>query len=449
MRKIALFIVLPIAISINADNLLHFPDVEASTIGIYIEDLRNGKVVASQNKSKAMTPASVTKSITSAAVMLLLEKDFQFKTPIYAVGDTIVYDGDLNCDIIIDACGDPTIDSEHFPNKKGFIDQIVNKLKSMGVRKLNGDIIINSAHVKLDNVSSTWMIEDIVWDYGAELKAFNYNDNSFKICIPSATDMIYVSPKIPNLVIENNLVLGKENNVSLTRSSLSNNLAVSGTIKPTISNYEISCSMPNPALVFVYDLKSRLTLSGISISKKKYVVKNDTMSIYCHKSPKRDEILRSLMVRSDNLFAEGMMQSINPMGNAIDSVISKFKQIGINCNTISLRDGSGLSRVDRLTPRFIANIYRYMYYSDLSSDYVALFPKSGYDGTLKNFLSNTRLKGRFALKTGSMDGVQCYGGYKLNEKGEPTHIVVIMINNFFCKRNELRKDIERLLLQIF
>lgn len=195
MRKIALFIVLLIAISINADNLLHFPDVEASTIGIYIEDLRNGKVVASQNESKAMTPASVTKSITSAAVMLLLEKDFQFKTPIYAVGDTIVYDGDLNCDIIIDACGDPTIDSEHFPNKKGFIDQIVNKLKSMGVRKLNGDIIINSAHVKLDNVSSTWMIEDIVWDYGAELKAFNYNDNSFKICIPSATDTIYVSQK--------------------------------------------------------------------------------------------------------------------------------------------------------------------------------------------------------------------------------------------------------------
>ena len=137
------------------------------------------------------------------------------------------------------------------------------------------------------------------------------------------------------------------------------------------------------------------------------------------------------------------------MGNAIDSVISKFEQIGINCKTISLHDGSGLSRVDRLTPHFIAKVFQYMYNSNLISDYIALFPKSGCDGTLKNFLSNTRLKGLFALKTGSMDGVQCYGGYKLNQKGEPTHIVVIMVNNFFCKRKVLRKDIERLLLQIF
>lgn len=448
MRKIALFIALLITISINADNLLHFSGSEASIIGIYIEDLRTGKIVASQNENKAMTPASVTKSITSAAAMLLLEKDFQFKTPIYAIGDTIVYDGNLNCDIVIDACGDPTIDSEHFPNKKGIIDRIVSSLKSKGVTKLNGDIIINSANVKLDNVSSTWMIEDVAWDYGAVLNAFNYNDNSFKICIPSATETISVQKKIPNLIIDNQLVIGKENNVSLTRSSLSNNLVLSGTIKPSISNYEIGCSMPNPSAVFNSDLKTQLALSGISIFKKN-TEKKDTMLIYCHKSPKRDEILRSLMVRSDNLFAEGMIQAINPMGNAIDSVISKFEQIGINCKTISLHDGSGLSRVDRLTPHFIAKVFQYMYNSNLISDYIALFPKSGCDGTLKNFLSNTRLKGLFALKTGSMDGVQCYGGYKLNQKGEPTHIVVIMVNNFFCKRKVLRKDIERLLLQIF
>ena len=155
------------------------------------------------------------------------------------------------------------------------------------------------------------------------------------------------------------------------------------------------------------------------------------------------------MVRSDNLFAEAMLQAINPKGGAIDSVISKFEQIGIDCSKISLYDGSGLSRVDRLSPLFLADVYRYMYNSDMISDYIALFPKTGCDGTLKNFLSKSRLKGQLALKTGSMDGVLCYGGYKLNENGEPTHIVVIMVNNFFCKRKELRKEIERLLLQIF
>lgn len=448
-RRIILSIVICIAIfGINARELLHFKGVEASTVGIYIEDLKTGKVIASQNANKAMTPASVTKSITSAASMLILEKDFQFKTHIYAIGDTIINDGILNCNIVVNASGDPTIESQYFPENRGFIQQLTESLLTKGVKSING-IIISEDGIRIDDVTSSWMLEDIAWDYGAELKVFNYKDNCFEIYIPTATDTISIFPQIPKLKVFNQLILGEENDVSLSRPQMSHDLVVSGTIKPTISNYRIGCSMPNPSDVFISDFKSQLALSGISITDNLSTEKNDTMLIYCHKSPKRDEILRSLMVRSDNLFAEAMMQALNPMGGAIDSVISKFEHIGIDCSKISLYDGCGLSRVDRLSPIFIADVYRYMYNSNIISDYVALFPKAGHDGTLKNFLSNTRLKGQFALKTGSMGGVQCYGGYKLNEKGEPTHIVVIMVNNFFCKRNELRKDIERLLLQIF
>lgn len=436
-------------LNINAKNLLRIPDAEAATIGIYIEDLKTGEVIASQNVNKVMTPASVTKSITSAAAMLLLDENFQFQTPIYAVGDTTIYDGILNCNIVIKASGDPTIESTHFPKNKVFITQIINGLKSKGISKINGDIIINSSKLNFENVTSTWMLEDIAWDYGAILNDFNYKNNSFEICLPTALTEPLLSQGIPNLMLTNELIIGEENNISLTRSLDSNNLVISGTIKPTISNYKISCSMPEPSAVFIADFKSELHNHGIVISNNCLSKECDSLLIYSHKSPKRNEILRSLMVRSDNLFAEAMLQTINPNGGAIDSVISKFEQIGIDCSKISLYDGSGLSRVDRLSPLFLADVYRYMYNSDMISDYIALFPKTGCDGTLKNFLSSSRLKGQLALKTGSMDGVQCYGGYKLNKNGEPTHIVVIMVNNFFCKRKELRKDIERLLLQIF
>lgn len=436
-------------LNINAKNLLRISDAEAATIGIYIEDLKTGKVIASQNKNKAMTPASVTKSITSAAAMLLLDENFQFETPVQAIGDTTIYNGTLNCNIVIDASGDPTIESPHFPKNKVFIAQIINELKSRGILKINGDIIINFSKLNFDNVASTWMLEDIAWDYGAILNAFNYKNNSFEICLPTALTEPVLSQRIPNLVLTNELTTSEENNISLTRPLNSNYLTLSGTIKPTISNYKISCSIPEPSAVFIDDLKSELHDQGIVISNNYLSERCDTLLIYSHKSPKRNEILRSLMVRSDNLFAEAMLQAINPKGGAIDSVISKFEQIDIDCSTISLYDGSGLSRVDRLSPVFIADVYRYMYNSNMISDYIALFPKTGCDGTLKNFLSKSRLKGQLALKTGSMDGVQCYGGYKLNENGEPTHIVVIMVNNFFCKRKELRKEIERLLLQIF
>jgi D-alanyl-D-alanine carboxypeptidase/D-alanyl-D-alanine-endopeptidase (penicillin-binding protein 4) len=87
--------------------------------------------------------------------------------------------------------------------------------------------------------------------------------------------------------------------------------------------------------------------------------------------------------------------------------------------------------------------------SNYCRTYVSYFPRAGIDGTLKNFLKGSNLEGKIALKTGSLSGVQCYAGYKLDSDGTPTHTVVIMANNFFCKRAELRKEIENLLIKKF
>ena len=155
------------------------------------------------------------------------------------------------------------------------------------------------------------------------------------------------------------------------------------------------------------------------------------------------------MVRSDNLFAEGMLNAIKPKGNRTDSLISLIKSKGINVNTITLYDGSGLSRTDRISPIFLGKLYEYMAKSNFSKQYVATFPIVGREGTVKRLLTGTDLAGKLRLKSGSMGGVQCYGGYKIDDNGEPTHAVVIMINHYNCKSAYIRKAIERLLLKIF
>ncbi|MDE6853573.1 MAG: hypothetical protein K2J38_00785, partial [Muribaculaceae bacterium] len=54
-----------------------------------------------------------------------------------------------------------------------------------------------------------------------------------------------------------------------------------------------------------------------------------------------------------------------------------------------------------------------------------------------------------ALKTGSVSSVQCYAGYVLDDARRPTHVVVIMVNGFFCPRREVRRSVEDLLLKNF
>ena len=82
-------------------------------------------------------------------------------------------------------------------------------------------------------------------------------------------------------------------------------------------------------------------------------------------------------------------------------------------------------------------------------DYVSFFPLAGQEGTLKSFLKDTELDSYIALKTGSMRGIQCYAGYKLDDDYAPTHVVVIMINNFNCSRSIVRELCEKMLLKTF
>lgn len=448
LQKILLIVALLFSFPVCARELLQFDNSKVSMVGIYIKDLRKNKVIASQNEYKVMTPASVTKSVTTAAAMLHLSPDFCFETAVDIVGDTVIHNGAITADIVIKSSGDPTLESSHFPEKRGFADAIALSLCKLGINKIIGNIIINDSLVNASGAVPTWQLEDEAWDYGAGLHPFNYMDNRFELVLNSDS-ILEIIPQIPNLFIENKLQPGDEENITIMRDG-KNRIILTGTRAINTPQTSVGCAIPNPNELFIRDLKKAIATKHILLINDSIVTKkHNSKRLYTHHSPRRDEILRSLMVRSDNLFAESLLLAIAPNGDGTDSVKNILQNHGIDCELITLCDGSGLSRVDRLSPFFISQVYEYMYSSPYINEYVATFPKSGRDGTLKYFLANTRLQGKLALKTGSMGGVQCYGGYKLGRDGIPTHSVVIMVNNFFCKRAELRKAIERLLLQIF
>lgn len=162
--------------------------------------------------------------------------------------------------------------------------------------------------------------------------------------------------------------------------------------------------------------------------------------------------MQSLMHRSDNLMAEGMLRAIAPGGTRAQAITEEnnvWAMQGISAHGVKIVDGSGLSRDNRLTARFLGNINRQMLAEEFGNEFVTLFPLAGRDGTMKYFLRDTPLEGRVAMKTGSMKGVQSYSGYLLDEEGKPTHLLVFIANGFRCSRTALKNDIQRLLLELF
>ncbi len=427
----------------NAKSPLNIEGEEATSIGIYIANVKNGNVLLEYNSDKTFTPASIMKAVTTASALSTLGSEYQFKTNVFTTGK--IDNNVLLGNILIEGVGDPTLESRHFPDNNGFIDSIISQLKKRKITRIKGSIIVEQSLIKDQGIVPKWEIEDVAWGYGAGYYALNFMDNTFNLYLPGMETV----PHISGLKVLNNTTIGK-NDPIMSRGIDSYTLNVSGTI-PDRKSYSLSCATPEPSQVLIDSIYSKSSSNGIIIDNICMPTTNMDL-LFRHKSPKAQDIMRSLMVRSDNLMAEGILRAIAPDSTraaAIDTEIKLWDNRNINCDYISIYDGSGLSRSNRLSPKFMGNILSWMAKSDMIEKYVALFPKAGKEGTLRRFLANSRLSGKIVLKTGSMGGVQSYAGYKLNDDGEPEHVIVIMVNNFFCKRKALINEIERLLLKIF
>lgn len=425
----------------NAEKL-NFHGREAATVGVYITNISTGQVVEKENIGMSMIPASILKSVTTATALNILTENFRYKTDVLLQGE--VHDGTLDGNLLIKASGDPTIESSHFRDNPGFIDMIIGKLKEKNITAIKGQIIVDeSAFVDTGQIPQ-WVIEDTGWDYGAGFYGFNYSNNTFRLY----TDDSKTIPEVPYIDV---IVDRKDAGTDIERGINSNIYIVSGR-NVANKNFYVTTTMNSPAEAFVYNLSDRLSSESITVEEKTIYKSGGGTLLLSYTSPTNNEILRTMMFKSDNMIAEATLRALAP-GQSRNAAIKKeleyWNQHGIPTSFIKIADGSGLARVDRVTPKFMTQVLSYMAKSRYADIYVSLFPKAGRDGTVKNLLKKTPLEGRLALKSGSMNGVHCYAGYKIDGNGKPTHTIVIIVNNFFCSRDALRKEIQRFLLSVF
>lgn len=418
------------------------PDAFASACGLYVIDLATGEAVADINGSALFIPASVTKALTTASVLCIKDSAERFVTPAVALGH-IGKDGTLDGNLLISCCGDPTIESRHMAATKGIADSIAAGLKAAGITRIAGRVIVDEAALPAGNVPSGWMDEDLALPYGAQHFAANYADNTLSFTMPGCT----LCPASPGLEVSRESCKG---GAKVSRLRSERRLRVWGTMPRRQTSMKVANPLPSSTLAEA--VRAAIEAAGIAVEGKETASSGPATLIYTHVSPRYVDIMRSLMFRSDNLFAEGMLRTLAADDTRAEA-LAEEREIWAD-NDIAMcdnwvEDGSGLSRANRLSPQFLARVLEWMSRSLVSQSYVRLFPRAGCEGTVRNFLKDTPLAGRMVLKSGSMRNVQSYAGYMLDENGLPTHAVVIMANDFKCSRPALKQMMADALLEIF
>jgi D-alanyl-D-alanine carboxypeptidase/D-alanyl-D-alanine-endopeptidase (penicillin-binding protein 4) len=112
----------------------------------------------------------------------------------------------------------------------------------------------------------------------------------------------------------------------------------------------------------------------------------------------------------------------------------------------SLRDGSGLSSSDLVSPRAFATLLAWMRAHPRFASFAAGLPRSGQRGSLKSRFVGTPLEGMVHAKTGSISRVNTISGY-IEQPGR-TLIFSVEANNHTLGSRVMIPQLDSLVVQM-
>jgi len=180
-----------------------------------------------------------------------------------------------------------------------------------------------------------------------------------------------------------------------------------------------------------HDRRAIATSTSTSTSTSKSTLSDVRDSVVLHReeSAPMHALLSLANTESHNFTAEVLMREAAKswdLGRASLITTRWLQSQGVPMAGVRIRDGSGLSRGNRLTSRAISTLLWRMAQHPLNSYYQASMAIAGRRGTLRNRFRGTSLHGRFWGKTGTLSGVRSISGVLETQHG---HRYVSMISN--------------------
>jgi D-alanyl-D-alanine carboxypeptidase/D-alanyl-D-alanine-endopeptidase (penicillin-binding protein 4) len=152
-----------------------------------------------------------------------------------------------------------------------------------------------------------------------------------------------------------------------------------------------------------------------------------------HLSPPMREVVALINKPSDNLITEITLKTLGKevRGEGTTAagvqVLREFLQsAGLEMGAVHVVDGSGLSRINGVSPENFVRLLEHMHRSPHAEAFRESLPVYGVDGTLRNRLRGTPVQGNGYAKTGSLNRVSSLSGFLRTKSGRWLAFSIIM-----------------------
>lgn len=453
--------------------LLDQPKFASARWGVRIIST-DGKTIFERDADKALMPASNMKLYTSAAALDAFGPDFRIRTSVYATKP--VKGGVLRGDLIIYGRGDPNLsprfdsdDAKRYnefksADKISAIERLADQIKARGVKVINGNLIGDDSYFAGDLLGPSWEWDDAQFYHGAEVSALTVNDNVVTFTVTPLSKVggkptIKIQPETGYVKVVNNASTSATGatRIGVHRPLNSNAIEFFGTIPRNAKEFDVNIAVHDPASFAATLLNEALARRKIRVRgrpKRMDAVARVTepfdesklIEIAAIESQPMSEMLKVVNKQSQNLHTELMLRQLGvthidngalndygrpkPTAAFGNEIRRQFLQnAGIDVQSLSLRDGSGLARQNMVTPRSTSELLKFM----LTHPQFNIFRESlviaGVDGTLERRMRDTAAANNFRGKTGSLSYVNALSGYVTTKRGQML-ILSMMGNNY-------------------
>lgn len=458
------------------DSLIADPVFRNANWGILIVDPIRGDTLYSHNAGKLFMPASNEKLLTASTALAQLGADYRFTTDFMSSGP--IGNGVLHGDLVIVGHGDPSMSDAMLGDAMLPLRASAESLYALGIHEIDGSLV-KGGNAFPDTTIGPWDWGDLDTPSGAAIDELFFNNGVARVTVfggDVAGDSVRVrtSPAstVPSVVADfvtvDSAPAGRGGRAGgrgggggrggrprvgavRARTDLTGPLPVvhlNGWVLPHDS-VTSSVALRDPASAWLQAFAEALGDRGIvlngGIVRSPDATIGDQTRLFTLTSPTLGEIFPKFLKPSQNQIGEILLRTLALEKTGVGSADSGRRVVerqlvdwGADTAGFAVRDGSGLSRHDYVTPETIVKVLDAMRQRDDFHVFYDALPVAGVDGTIANRMRGTPAQGNVHAKTGTVDRSHALSGYVTTTDGRLL-LFSFQANNYTVPNREVER----------
>jgi D-alanyl-D-alanine carboxypeptidase/D-alanyl-D-alanine-endopeptidase (penicillin-binding protein 4) len=383
------------------------------------------------NAEKPLNPASTMKIVTTYAALELLGPAYRWKTEVYQDGN----------DLVLKGYGDPKLNQESFW-------MLLRALRGRGLRELRGDVVLDRTFFAPAQLAAFDNDTFRPYNVTPDPLLVNFRSVRFVFVVEGERVRVFAEPPMPGLEIINSLrpaggpcpdgTRAFRETVVASFQSRPPRASFTGVYPTACAERELNVALHDSQDYFAGILRQLWSEMGgtWSGSLREGTASSAARLVYVHESESLSEAVRDINKYSNNVMARQLFLTLaaelaGPPARA-DEAAKVVKQWlaskKISAPELVLENGSGLSRVERISAAHLGALLASAWRSPVMPELMASLPLVAADGTMRKRLVGQRVAGNAHIKTGLLSDARAIAGFVLDRNGK-RHAVVMLINH--------------------